>query len=140
MKTPEIILPKRIAVLREQPHQDIKVKNEEFSLYFANFIHPIYPWHDIVVECEYGKNLGHCWRINDYPADVKEFDLWIKIYDEEGTLVTEKKTVIELCDQDITNPFRVLCIGDSMTHHMIYVSHMQNRLKNVFTCGTRSYD
>lgn len=140
MKNPEIILPKRIAMLREQPNQDIKVKNEEFSLYFANFIHPIYPWYDINVECDYGKNLGHCWRISDYPADVSEFELTIKIYDECGELVAGKKTVIELYDQDICEPFKILCIGDSMTHHMIYPAHMQNRLKNVITCGTRSYD
>lgn len=140
MKTPEIILPKRIAILREQPNQDVKVKNEEFSFYFANFIHPIYPWHDIVVECKYGKNLGHCWRINDYPSDIDEFDLAVKIYDECGEVVVQKKTVIELYDQDITAPFKIVCIGDSFTHHMIYPAHMQNRLKNVYTCGTRSYD
>lgn len=140
MKKTEIILPKRIAILREQPNQDIKVKNEEFSLYFDNFIHPIYPWQDIVIECKYGKNLGHCWRINDYPSDVNEFELNVKIYDEDGKLETETKTIIELYDQDIDKPFKILCIGDSMTQHTIYVSQLQNRLKNVFTCGTRSYD
>lgn len=140
MKTTEIILPKRIPILREEPNQDIKVKNEEFSLYFENFIHPIYPWQDIIVECKYGKNLGHCWRITDYPAVEKEFDLTIKIYDENAMLVAEKSTVIELYDQDVNEPFKIVCIGDSMTHHMIYVAHMQNRLKKVFTCGTRSYD
>lgn len=140
MKKTEVILPKRIPILREQPNQDIKVKNEEFSLYFDNFIHPIYPWQDIVVECNYGKNLGHCWRIDDYPADVDEFELNVKIYDEDGNLETEKKTIIELYDQDIDKQFKILCIGDSMTQHTIYVSQLQNRLKNVFTCGTRSYD
>ncbi len=140
MKKTEIILPKRIAVLREQPNQDIKVKNEELSLYFNNFIHPMYPWQDIVVECEYGRNMGHCWRINEYPQDISEFDLTIKVYDEEGILVTEKKTVIELFDQEMKKPFKIVCVGDSLTHHMIYVSHMQNRLKKVISCGTRSYD
>lgn len=140
MKTPEIILPKRIAILREQPNQDVKVKDEEFGLYYANFIHPIYPWYDIFVDCKYGKNYKNCWKINEYPDDVHEFDLTIKIFDECGKLVTEKKTVIELFDQDITKPFKILCVGDSLTHHMIYPTQMQTRLKNVITCGTRSYD
>lgn len=140
MKKTEIILPKKIAALREQPKQDIKVKNEEFNLYYENFIHPIYPWHDIVVECKYGKNYEHCWKITEYPSDVDEFELTISVYDEEGNLEASKKTIIELYDQDIDKPFKILCVGDSMTHHMIYPAHMQNRLKNVFTCGTRSYD
>lgn len=140
MKKTEIILPKRIAVLREQPNQDIKVKDEEFNLYYENFIHPIYPWQDIVIDCKYGKNYEHCWKITKFPADEKEFELTVKVYDEEGNIEAEKKTVIELYDQDINTPFKILCVGDSITHHMIYPAHMQNRLKNVFTCGTRSYD
>ena len=140
MKTTEIILPERIAVLREQPNQDIKVKNEEFCLYYENFIHPIYPWQDIYVDCKYGKNYEHCWKITEYPADVDEFKLTIKIFDECGELVVEKSTIIELYDQDINTPFNILCVGDSLTHHMVYPAQMQNRLKNVFTCGTRSYD
>ena len=140
MNSVEIILPERIPILREQPKQDIKVKNEEFSLYFKNFIFPIYPWQDIIVDCKYGKNLGFCWRICEYPADVDEFNLTIKIINEYGECVAEKKTVIELYDQNMTEPFNILCVGDSMTHHTTYVSHMQNRLKNVFTRGVRSFD
>jgi len=140
MRRTEIILPKRIAVLREQPNQDIKVKNEEFNLYFKNFIYPLYPWQDIVIECKYGKNMGFCWRICDYPNDVDEFKLTVKVYDESGECVAEKETAIELYDQDVTEPFKLICIGDSLTQHMTYVHQIQNRLKNVFTCGSRSYD
>ncbi len=135
----EIILPKRIYVLRERKNQDIKNRPEEFSLYFKNFIHPVYPWHDITVECEYGKNLGNCWRLVPYP-DVDEFELKIKIYDEYGNLVVSKGTVIELYDRDVSEPFNIICIGDSMTHKSEYVAQMQNKLYNVFTRGTRSFD
>ena len=140
MKAPEIILPSRIAILREQPRQDIKVKNEEFSLYYRNFITPLYPWYDVVIDCKYGKNLSNCWRITDYPEEIGEFPLAVKVYDADGELLSKKETVIELVDQKSTEPFKILCVGDSKTHHSIYVSHLQNRLYNVFTCGTRSFD
>lgn len=139
VKKTEIILPERIPILREQSGQDIKVNKEEFSLYYDNFIHPIYPWQDIVVICEYGRNLGHCYRITEYPQ-VNEFSLVIKVYDEAGELVTQKETVIELYDQDIEEPYRIICVGDSQTQKATYVSHMQSRLKNVITLGTRTFD
>lgn len=135
----EIILPKRIPILREKPNQDIKNKPEEFSLYFKNFIHPIYPWYDIVVDCMYGRNLGNCWRINEYP-DVDEFDLTVKIYDEYGNIAAKKSTVIELYDNDSREPYNIICVGDSMTHRTVYVTHMQGKLNNLFTRGTRSFD
>ena len=140
MKNIDIILPERIPILREQPKQDLKVKDEEFSLYYKNFITPLYPWYDVVIECEYGKNYGFCWRIKNYPESISEFPLTVKVYDAEGTLVGEKSVVIELFDQSVTKPFKILCVGDSQTHHSIYVAHMQNRLYNVFTVGTRSFD
>jgi len=140
MRKPEIILPKRIAVLRELPNQDIRVKHEEFHLYYENFIYPLYPWHNIVIDCKYGSNFTRCWKLSQYPSDVDEFPLTVKVYDEDGQLEASAETVIELYDKDVTEPFKLLCVGDSMTHRMVYPAHLQNKLKNVFTCGTMTAD
>lgn len=136
-----ILLPKTISLLRSRPHQSIAVDNESFSLYFDNMIHPLRPEYDVVTACEYGGNFGDCWRISDFPEGVDAFPLTVSVYDEWGRKLAEKSCRIELRQKAVRPPeFRLLCIGDSMTHRHCYLDHLAAKLANVRLIGTRSFN
>lgn len=137
----KILLPERIYILRSRRRASIPVDPECFALFFDNFIHPLRPEFDVVVKCDHGGNFGDCWRISDFPEDVDEFPLTVCVYDEWGRKLAEKTCSIELVEKSVRpKEYRVLCLGDSMTHRHHYVDHMALKLANLKTVGTRSFN
>lgn len=132
-----IVLPEKIFMLRERQNQDIRIDSEEYSLYYKNIIYPYKDEYDIEVECQYGYNLGHCWRIDKYPNDVNEFDFTIKIYGDFGKLLAEKTCKMVIQDKKYVEG-NLLCIGDSMTRSEVYVQQAVNKAKNIKTIGLRN--
>ena len=136
-----ILLPERLTLLRSSRRMSIPVDPESFCIYFDNFIHPLRPEWDVVVECTYGGNFGNGWKISAFPEDTDEFPLGIRVYDEWGKLLAEKRTAVELVEKSVrAEPYHLLCLGDSMTHRHIYVDHVAVKLSNLKTVGTRSFN
>ena len=136
-----ILLPETIPILRTRRRSSIEVDPETATLYFENFIYPLRAEYDVIVECEYGGNFGNGWKISSFPENLDSFPLTVKVYDEWGVLLSEKSCRIELIDKSFTaNEYRLLCIGDSMTHRHGYVYHVANKLANVKMIGTRSFN
>lgn len=141
MKMDKVVinLPKEIAVLREYEVQDIAPRKEEFSLYFKNIIYPLREEYDIVIDCDYGMNLGHCWRICDFKGVAEEFLLTVKVYAPFGELICSKSTKIVLAPRnEKKRNLRLLCIGDSMTNSETYIVQAVNKARNITSVGTRS--
>lgn len=133
-----IILPKRISLLRDKKNQDIAIDREEYSIYYKNIIYPYKEEYDIQIDCMYGNNLGHCWRINQFPDDVEEFDLTIRLYGDFGKLLTKKNCHINITEKKECEKCSLLCIGDSMTRAEFYIRQAVNKLKNINTVGLRN--
>lgn len=136
-----ILLPEKIYILRSRKNQSIPVDPECFALYFDNFIHPMKPEYDVVVDCAYGGNFGDCWKISTFPEDVDAFPLTIIVYDEWGEEIARKMCAVELVEKSVRpEEYRVLCLGDSMTHRHHYVDQMAIKISNIKTVGTRSFN
>ncbi len=136
-----ILLPKTIPVLRPREHQSIRTDKEEYNLYFANIIHPYQERMDVQVHCDYGRNYGTFWRLDAFPYDVNMFPLSIVVYDENGNLLAEKSTTIEIYEKDACQAeLSVLTIGDSMTQAQKYLEHVSERLRGIRFVGSRSFD
>ena len=133
-----IILPEIIPVLRDKKNQDIVIDKEEYSIYYKNIIYPYKEEYDIQIECMYGRNLGHCWRINQFPDDITEFDFTIKIFGDFGKLLAEKTCKINILEKKKYSKRTLLCIGDSMTRSEVYIQHTVNKVRNVNTIGLRN--
>lgn len=133
-----IILPEKISVLRDKKNQDALIDKEEFSIYYKNIIYPYKDEYDIQIDCMYGKNLGNCWRLNQFSDDMDEFDLTIRIYEDFGKLLAEKTTKINIVEKKEYAPCNLLCIGDSMTRAEVYIQQVVNKAKNVNTVGLRN--
>ena len=141
MREMMILLPEKIAILRSRKHPSIAVDTECYALYFDNFIHPLRPEYDVEVICDYGVNFGDCWRISVFPENVDQFPLTVVVYDEWGEKLGEKSCTVELVEKSVApEEYRILCLGDSMTHRHVYVDHMAVKLANVKTVGTRSFN
>ena len=81
-------------ILRGRKNQTIKTNREEYTIYFENVIFPCLPEYDVQADCGYGRNLGHFWRIDDFPDD-SGFPLTIKVFDNfTGEPLCEKKTTV----------------------------------------------
>ena len=39
---------------------------EQYSIYYKNIIYPYSEEYDVQIECEFGKNLGNCWRLEEF--------------------------------------------------------------------------
>ncbi len=136
-----ILLPETITLLRSRRRPSIIVDSESFSLYFDNMIHPLRPEYDVVVDCRYGGNFGDCWRISDFPDDADSFPLAVRVFDEWGRKLAEKACRIELLEKAVRpEAFKLLCIGDSMTHRHVYLDHLAVKLANLRLIGSRSFD
>lgn len=141
MREMMILLPRTVALLRSRRKPSIAVDTESYALYFDNFIHPLRPEYDVEIECDYGGNFGDCWRISSFPEDADEFPLIVRVYDEWGEKLGEKTCRIQLIDKAVTaGEYRLLCLGDSMTHRHTYVDHLAVKLANIKTVGTRSFN
>ena len=133
-----ILLPEKISILRDKKNQDLITNREEYSIYYKNIIYPYSEEYDIQIECRYGKNLGHCWRINEFNDDMNVFDFTIKIYKDFGELIAEKSCKIEIIEKKSYEKINLLCIGDSMTRSEIYIQHAVNKARNISTVGLRN--
>ena len=133
-----IVLPEEIAILRDKKYQDAQIDKEEFSIYFKNIIYPYKDEYDIQVDCDYGRNLGHCWRIDQFADDVEEFDLAIKIYGDFGKLLAQKSCKVKISEKCEKENVNLLCIGDSMTRAEIYIQQTVNKARNISTIGIRN--
>ena len=63
---PIIILPEKNSVLRDVKNQSIYTDFEQYSIYYKNIIYPYSEEYDVQIECEFGKNLGNCWRLEEF--------------------------------------------------------------------------
>ena len=141
MRTPMILIPDRVYILRDRKNQTIRTNREEYNIYFENVIFPYLPDYDVQVDCKYGRNLGRFWRIDDFP-DESGFPLPLRVFDNfTGELLCEKKTTVFLTavrQNEIR--FTFLPIGDSMTQSEIYLEHAAMKLKNLDFVGTRNFN
>ena len=136
-----ILLPDRVYILRDRRNQTIKTNREEYNIYFENVIFPYLPGYDVQVDCKYGRNLGHFWRIDDF-QDESGFPLAIRVFDNfTGELLCEKETTVFLAaSRQHERRFTLLAIGDSMTQSEVYLEHVAMKLKNLDFVGTRSFN
>ena len=138
-RTPIIVLPPRIAVLRDSSETYLKINIQEFNLYFKNMILPYREEYDVQIRCDYGRNFGTFWRLSEFPHDIDSFDLEVVIYNEYGEQIASKKTLIELCDRKESDPnYHLLCIGDSMTYSNVYLEHVASNIHNIVFKGIRN--
>ena len=135
---PIIILPEKISVLRDVKNQSIYTDFEQYSIYYKNIIYPYSEEYDVQIECEFGKNLGDCWRLEEFNDIADTFLLTLKIYGYYGKLLTEKSCRIQIFEKKEYSPVNLLCIGDSMTMAETYIAHTVNKLKNINTIGLRN--
>ena len=109
-----IILPRRIYILSRV--KDGKRLCGEYSLYYNNFIVTKESNTILEVRCEYGMDLGFCWRLTDTPKEVSGFELKFCLYDCCGMLLESAGTRIELIENESQVHLSLAVIGDSMTH------------------------
>ena len=133
-----VILPEIIPVLRDKKNQDVALDKEEYSIYYKNIIYPYREEYDIQTDCICGRNLGHCWRINQFPDDITEFDFTIKIFGDFGKLLAKKTCKIKLMEKKEHKQYNLLCIGDSMTRAEVYLQQAVNKARNIKTTGLRN--
>ncbi len=132
---PLIILPQKISILRDKKKQDIIINREEFSIYYKNIIYPYSEDYDIKIKCDYGKNLGFCWRIDNFENISNEFLLTVCIY-RYAELLCEKTVTVHIEERN-KNELSLLCIGDSMTQTALYVRQAAEKAEYVKTLGSR---
>ena len=135
---PIIILPEKISVLRDVKNQSIYTDFEQYSIYYKNIIYPYSEEYDVQIECEFGKNLGNCWRLEEFNDIADTFLLTLKIYGYYGKLLTEKSCRVQIFEKKEYPTVNLLCIGDSMTMAETYIAHTVNKLKNINTIGLRN--
>lgn len=133
-----ILLPQKISILRNKKNQDIAIDREEYNIYYQNIIYPYSDNYDIQIECKYGKNLGHCWRLSDFSDDMSTFDFTLNIYGDYGKLLASKTSVIEIVEKKACEEIKLLCIGDSMTRSEIYIQQAVDKARNIKTVGLRN--
>ena len=112
---PIIILPEKISVLRDVKNQSIYTDFEQYSIYYKNIIYPYSEEYDVQIEREFGKNLGNCWRLEEFNDIADTFLLTLKIYGYYGKLLAEKSCRVQIFEKKEYPPVNLLCIGDSMT-------------------------
>lgn len=136
-----ILLPKKIYINKCKKNQDIVTLCEEYNIYYKNLIYPFCDSWDIVVNCEIGQNLGHCFRVSNYSGEKSEFPFEVRIYNEYGELLASEKSTLVFIDKE--PPYKELVwlpFGDSMTYSQDYINHIVLTLPNTKTVGTRSID
>ncbi len=135
-----ILLPSVIPVLRDSQDTQLKKNIQEFNIYFRNIIHPFREEWDVRTYCDYGMNLGKCWRISAFPHDVDSFDFEIVIWNEYGEKIASKKSRIELYDRsEYDKEHNILFFGDSMTYDTAYIQRVSANLCNLNFVGSRNF-
>ena len=139
MNTTRIILPDTIYINKIIKNQVIFSMPEEFSIYFSNIIEPYSEDLNIQIKCKYGENLGNCWRISNFEEDTDEFDFEIFVYDNSDNLLASKKSRAVMVERKLhPDETNIITIGDSITFAGVYATHIQTKLINVKTRGSRS--
>ncbi len=137
----QIILPPKLYICASRENQTIITDREEYNIFYSNIIQPYSKDFDVVINCEYGENLGNCWHIEKFPESGTIFPLEIKLYDGYGNCVAQKQTKIEVVAKvRFGDSFRVLAIGDSMTRSAKYLTHLATKLYGVKFVGSRSFN
>lgn len=131
-----IILPKQIRILCGKTENGIECR--EYNLFYGNFIWPLCEDDILRVLCDYGMDLGHCWRFVSAPAGVASFPLTIVIYDCFGVEKERASTEITLVDAADVEEMSAAVIGDSMTHHGTYTETLAELLPSLRFIGTRN--
>ena len=131
---PMIILPDTLYILREKTKQDIAPQREEYNIYYKNILFPYSEDFDVKIDCAYGKNLGHCWRLDTF-GEESIFPLRIRIY-LYAELLADKTVNVHLTELT-EKKASLLCIGDSMTRGEEYVFQAAWKSENTDTVGTR---
>lgn len=135
-----ILLPNTIPILRDSNDSQLKKNIQEFNIYFKNIIHPFKEEYDVRTYCDYGMNLGNCWRLSNFPHDTDAFDFEIVIWNEYGEKVASKKSRIELYDRSETDEeHSILFFGDSMTYDNGYIQRIAANLCNLNFLGSRNF-
>lgn len=135
-----ILLPEKIPVLRDSKDTQLKKNIQEFNIYFRNIIHPFSEDYDIRTYCDYGMNLGKCWRLSSFPHDIDSFDFEIVIWNEYGEKIASKKAVVELYDRsEEDSEHTILFFGDSMTYENKYIERIAHNLCNLSFAGSRNF-
>lgn len=133
----DIVLPRKIPILRDKKNQDLLTDTEEYSVYYENIIYPYREDYDIQIDCAVGKNLGNCWRIDSFDGVSGAYDFTLKIYGYRGELLASKACVIEIYEKKPHRDITLLCIGDSLTQREEYIRHTVRKIRNVKTIGLR---
>lgn len=133
-----ILLPEKISVLRSMANQDIVTYFDEFSIYYKNIIYPYSEEYDIQIDCEYGNNLGNCWRLSNFDNLPHSFDFKILIYAPYGELIAEKSCTIDIAEHKPYKKTSLLCIGDSMTQGEVYIHQAAVKARNIETIGLKN--
>ncbi len=136
----KIILPSEIAVLKPEDKQDMVSDREEYNIYFENIIYPYSADLEVDVWCDYGRNLGNCWRIDSFDGVPKEFTLTILLYAPFGRLISKKSTTVKVYDKKNKTPLTLHVIGDSMTRSEYYIEQAVKKNRPITTIGSRSID
>lgn len=137
----QIILPPKLYICSRRANQTIQTDQEEFNLFYSNIIQPYSEDYDVVINCEYGENLGNCWHIERFPENGTTFSLEIKLYDPFGSCVACTQIEFEVVEKARSGAaFRVLPVGDSMTQSAKYLSHLATKLYGIEFVGSRSFN
>lgn len=131
-----IILPKQIRILCGNTETGLQCR--EFNLFYSNFIWPLREEDILRVLCDYGMDLGHCWRFVSAPVGVISFPLTIVIYNCYGEELERASTEVSLVDAFDTGEQSIAVIGDSMTHHGTYTETLAKLLPQLHFIGTRN--
>ena len=130
-----IILPQTVYILRDKENQGIITNREEYSIYYENIIYPYSCEYDIKIDCDYGKNLGTLWRIDDFKSCPRRFPLSISVY-LYGSLLAKKQIFVEISERS-NKELSLMCIGDSMTQAEEYEMQAVIKSEHIRTLGTR---
>ena len=131
-----IILPKQIRILCDNTESGLKC--QEYNLFYNNFIWPLREEDILRVFCDYGMDLGHCWRFVSASVGVTSFSLSIVVYDCFGVEKECASTEVSLVDANYAEEMSVALIGDSMTHHGTYIETLAELLPRLHFIGTRN--
>lgn len=105
------------------------VAGTEVNLYFQNIIlsPPGRVW-IIGVTCAGGIQQVERWTWVPEEKDAGEIPLSIEVRDENDKVVARGQTTVRVsgAESGSGRPLRLLCIGDSLTHHSVYTSELLN--------------
>ena len=103
------------------------VAGTEVNLYFQNVIlsPPGRVW-IFEVTCSKGAQQVERWTWVPKDEDAGEYPLYIEVRDENDKVVARGQTVVRVAtaQRGSGRPLRLLCIGDSLTHHSVYTGEL----------------